>query len=149
MLSCLSQKVLVANQTGEAYESVSRRNRIVTYSPKLRSLARALRKNSPFAEIILWQSLKGRALGCEFHRQVPMDQYIVDFFCHERMVAIEIDGCSHDDLDAYARDETKDKRLSDLGIRVLRFRDIRVLENVISVIDEIRSVLDESETCDS
>ncbi len=121
----------------------------MAYNAKLRPLARALRKNSPLAEIVLWRSLKGKALGCEFHRQVPVDEYIIDFFCHEHLIAIEIDGSSHDPLGGYARDQAKDERLRTLGVRVLRFRDTRVLKNVKGVVDEIRGVLDKSETGDS
>jgi len=47
-------------------------------------------------EVLLWNQIKGKAFGYEFHRQVPVDEFIVDFYCHELMLAIEIDGNSHD-----------------------------------------------------
>lgn len=58
-------------------------NKIIPYRSDLKFLARELRKNSTLAEVILWQSIKKRALGVQFHRQVPMVNYIVDFYCHE------------------------------------------------------------------
>jgi len=71
-------------------------NNIIPYNPKLKSLARKLRKNSTLAEILVWMNIKGGVLGCEFHRQVPVDEFIVDFYCHELKLAIEIDGYTHD-----------------------------------------------------
>jgi very-short-patch-repair endonuclease len=50
-------------------------NRIIWYDPKLKELARKLRKESTLSEILLWKEIKGRKLGIEFHRQVPVDRY--------------------------------------------------------------------------
>ena len=78
----------------------STRNKLIPYNPALRQLSRKLRKESTFSEILLCQKIKWKALGVEFHRQVPVNKYIVDFYCHELMLAIEIDGSSHDSVDA-------------------------------------------------
>lgn len=72
------------------------RNKIIPYKPHLKEYARTLRKNSTIYEIILWKHIRRRALGVQFHRQVPMLNYIVDFYCHEIGLAIEIDGHIHD-----------------------------------------------------
>lgn len=73
------------------------RNKIIYYNPKLKEFARKLRKSSTLSEVILWQRIKKKAIkGFEFHRQVPIDQYIVDFFCHELALVIEVDGKSHE-----------------------------------------------------
>ena len=72
------------------------RNKIIPYNPKLKLLARELRKNSTLSEVLLWQNIKQRGYGVQFHRQVPMLDYIVDFYCHEIGLAIEIDGSSHE-----------------------------------------------------
>lgn len=74
----------------------SKRNKIIPYNSKLKELARELRKNSTPAEIVFWKMVKGKSLGLEFHRQVPMLNYIVDFYCHEIGLAIELDGTIHD-----------------------------------------------------
>ena len=80
------------------------KNKIIPYNPKLKEFARQLRKNSTLSEILLWQKIKQQALGVQFHRQVPLLEYIVDFYCHELKLAIEIDGKSHEfiyDEDAF------------------------------------------------
>jgi len=70
-------------------------NKIIPYNPKLKALARQLRKNSTLSEVLLWQKIKQKGYGVQFHRQVPLLEYIVDFYCHELKLAIEIDGDSH------------------------------------------------------
>jgi very-short-patch-repair endonuclease len=67
------------------------KNKILFYNPDLKEAARKLRKNSTLSEILLWQKIKGKALGYEFHRQVPINEFIVDFYCHELKLIIEID----------------------------------------------------------
>lgn len=68
----------------------------IKYNPKLKALARSLRKSSTKAEIRLWSYLKGKQLmGYDFHRQKPVDNYITDFFCNTLMLAIESDGYTH------------------------------------------------------
>jgi len=77
------------------------KNKIIPYNPKLKELARELRKNSTLSEVLLWLKIKGKVMGVEFHRQVPIDNFIVDFYCHELMLAIEIEGSSHDEKQDY------------------------------------------------
>jgi len=68
----------------------------ISYHPKLKELARKLRNNSTKSEIKLWQYLKSkRMMGYDFHRQKPIDNYIVDFFCNKLQLAIELDGYTH------------------------------------------------------
>ncbi|MCC6794526.1 MAG: DUF559 domain-containing protein [Candidatus Hydrogenedentes bacterium] len=107
----------------------------LNYSSHLREYARKLRKHGTLGEVILWKSLKKKALGMEFHRQVPIDNYIVDFYCHELHLAIEIDGSHHDHPDAGAADVRRREKLESLGVQFLRFseRDVRYeLHNVVS-----------------
>lgn len=108
------------------------KNKILSYNPKLKSLARELRKNSTFSEVLLWNRIKGKKLGVEFHRQVPIDQFIVDFYCHELMLAIEIDGDSHNGK--IDRDTYRQGRLADLGVRFIRFYDLDVKKNMTGVL---------------
>jgi very-short-patch-repair endonuclease len=66
------------------------RRRIIKYNPTLKLKARELCKNSTTSEIRLWMLLKKKQmLGYDFHRQKPLDEYIVDFFCNELLLAIE------------------------------------------------------------
>lgn len=83
----------------------------------------------------LWKELKGNKLGYDFHRQKPIDEYIVDFYCSKLCLAIEIDGNSHDDKENY--DKKRQKRLEDLGVTVLRYRDFEVIKDVNLVIEKI------------
>ena len=87
----------------------------------------------------MWQKLKGKQMyGYDFHRQKPLDNYIVDFFCNELMLAIEIDGYSHELIEVYNKDLKKEKRLKELGITILRFTDKEILtqmENVLRAIE--------------
>jgi len=70
--------------------------KIIPYNPKLKLLARGLHNNSTLAEVLLWNQIKSKKLhDYQFLRQKPLDKYIVDFFCYELMLAIEIDGESH------------------------------------------------------
>ena len=76
--------------------------------------------------------------GYDFHRQKQIDNYILDFFCYELMLGIEVDGYSHQFLDVYNKDGIKEKRMNDFGISVLRFSDDQVLndmENVLRAIE--------------
>ncbi len=106
------------------------------YNPRLTQLARELRKNSTLAEVLLWQQLKSRQRrGCDFHRQKPIDDYIVDFFAADLMLAVEIDGSSHT-LKGEA-DERRQVRLESLGVRFLRFTEVQVRKDVDAVVGAI------------
>lgn len=114
------------------------RRKIIPYDPNLKQLARNLRKNSTLAEVLLWRELKGKQVkGYDFHRQKPIDKFIVDFYCCDLPLAIEIDGSSHDEK--IDRDEERQKKLEALGVRFLRFTDLEVktnLQGVIMTIEE-------------
>jgi len=107
-------------------------NKIIPYDPKLKLLARKLRNNSTLSEVLLWQQIKSKALGVEFHRQVPIDRFIVDFFCHEIWLAIEIDGNSHDFK--YEYDNRREGILEQLGVTFIRFDDLQVKNDMVSVL---------------
>jgi very-short-patch-repair endonuclease len=93
----------------------------IYYNPKLKELAQQLRNNSTKSEIKLWNYLKGKQLkGYDFHRQKPISDYIVDFFCNKLMLVIEIDGYTHSFEETFERNRKEVKRLNKLGITVLR-----------------------------
>ena len=114
--------------------------KIIPYNPILKERARQLRQNMTPGEVKLWQHLKGKQMcGYDFDRQRPIDQYIVDFYCKRLMLAIEIDGSSHDSQERQHRDEERQARLESLGVRFLRFREeevCREIEGVLRVIEE-------------
>jgi very-short-patch-repair endonuclease len=93
--------------------------------------------------MLLWPQIKKKALGVEFHRQVPIDNYIVDFYCHEVMLAIEIDGSSHDDNEVRKNDRYRQDRLESLGVNFIRFDDIEIKRNMLGVITRLQEKVDE------
>ena len=118
------------------------RRKIIPYHPWLKQLARNLRNHSTKSEIILWQHVKGKQLhGYDFHRQRPIDKYIVDFFCHELMLAIELDGITHEFPEVIQKDKIKAARLKSLNIHLLRFTDDQVFDDIDWVIDKISSYI--------
>ena len=117
------------------------KNKIIPYNPKLKEYARLLRKNSTLSEVLLWQQIKNKGLGVQFHRQVPMLEYIVDFYCHELMLAIEIDGDSH--LYKYEYDIKRQGELEKEGVVFLRFTDLEIKRNMFSVGITLEQVVQE------
>jgi very-short-patch-repair endonuclease len=117
------------------------KNKIIPYNPKLKEFAKELRKNSTLSEVLLWLKIKGKTMGVEFHRQVPIDNFIVDFYCHELMLAIEIDGSSHDDKQDY--DQNRQLILENLGVRFIRFSDIDIKQKMGWVLEELMICVEE------
>jgi very-short-patch-repair endonuclease len=116
-------------------QTAMKKSKIIPYNPILKEFARQLRNNSTATEIYLWLKLKGKQMyGYDFHRQKPIDNFIVDFFCNKLMLAIEVDGYSHEFLEVYNKDVIKEKRLNELGIHVLRFSDNQVLKDMENVL---------------
>ena len=116
------------------------KNKIIPYNPKLKNYARELRKNMTLSEVLLWKKLQQKqVLGYDFDRQRPIDKYIVDFYCKELMLAIEIDGITHYNRLAEIKDERRQRKLESLGVRFLRFDDLTVKRDptyVVSIIEE-------------
>lgn len=111
---------------------------VVHYDSKLKQLAKNLRKNSTLSEVLLWKCLKGRQIeGYRFHRQKPIGKYIVDFFCPDLRLAIEIDGSTHGDK--IEEDEIRQKELEKIGIKFLRFTDSNIKNNCWAVVEEIKT----------
>lgn len=119
----------------------NKRNNIIHYNPKLKEYARQLRNNSTLAEVLLWQKIKGKALGVEFHRQVPVSEFIVDFYCHEIQLAIEIDGSSHDTQ--YDNANRRQNSLETKGVECIRFKDIAVKKELFSVLLALKSKVEQ------
>jgi len=119
-------------------ELVLTKNRIIPYREDLKAKARALRKNSTLSEILLWQEIKKRKLlGDQFHRQVPMLDFIVDFYYHELQLAIEIDGDSH--KQNYSYDIKRQAYLEQYGVQFIRFDDLEVKRDMDNVLRTIKS----------
>ena len=111
----------------------------IYYNPKLKKLARKLRNNMSPPEIILWNQLKGKKLGYDFHRQKPIDNYIVDFFCQKLSLIIEVDGEVH--IDKWEDDIIRQTKLESLGLKVLRFKASDIMKNLNNVIEAIEEYI--------
>ena len=100
--------------------------------------ARELRQVETETEKIMWESLRGRRLnGLKFRRQHPYEHYVLDFFCVEHQLAVELDGSVHDVLDQVKYDEERTRFLNERGLRVIRFRNEDVKKNLASVLQRI------------
>lgn len=109
------------------------------YNNNLNSFARANRRAGNLAEALLWNELKQHKLGYDFTKQKPIGNYIVDFYCKELKLVIEVDGWTHDNKVEY--DNARDQYLGSLGMRVLHICDRDVKRNINGVIDGIRANL--------
>ena len=110
---------------------------------KTLTLARELRTTSTDAERKLWACLRGSALeGLKFRRQQPFGPYILDFYCHELRLAIELDGGQHYEPKQLAHDAHRTAFLQDRGLRVIRFTNLDVLQNLEGVIEKLLEVVD-------
>lgn len=110
----------------------------VYYNARLKERARQLRNHSTRAEIRLWLHLKGKkVMGCDFHRQKPIGNYIADFYCPKVQLVIEVDGYTHTFEEVIKKDHKKQGYLENLGVTVLRFKDEEVIEDIDSVLKRI------------
>ena len=89
--------------------------------------------------------LRKKQLGYEFHRQVPIDNFIVDFYCHELSLAIEADGPTHDLPETKKDDRIRQATLETQGVRFLRFKDEEILGNPEKVSKVIETWIKENE----
>ncbi len=115
---------------------------IIPYNPKLKQKARYLRSHSPEAEVILWHYLKGKQMqGYDFQRQKPLLDYIVDFYCAELKLVIELDGYSHDNENAQNKDNVRDARLKGYDLHILRFSNQNIYKELESVLITIKEYI--------
>ena len=114
------------------------RRKIITYKPYLKEYAKKLRKNMTLSEVLLWNHLKRRQMcGLQFNRQRPIDDYIVDFYCKDLQLAIEIDGSSHYSEEAQEKDKIRQEKLESLGVRFLRFDNSEINQDMPNVLRAI------------
>ncbi len=106
--------------------------------------AKILRKNMTLPELILWKRLKDRKLfKTRFRRQHPIDIFIVDFYCHEHKLVIEVDGDIHYGNEVKEYDLGRSAEIEKLGIKVIRFTNEEIISNIDAVIIRILNKIDE------
>jgi very-short-patch-repair endonuclease len=110
------------------------------YNPNLKEKAKELRRSGNLSEVLFWQKVKRKQFcGLDFDRQKIIGNYIVDFYCKDLGVVIEIDGKSHDEKKEY--DEEREKYLKSLGLKVYHITDIEVKTNLEAKIEWLRREL--------
>jgi len=122
-------------------EEVRTQSGNIRYLTDLRRLAMQNRNNPTKAEEIIWKRL--RKLRYPFLRQKPIDRFIIDFYCSKLLLAVEVDGDSHDGRKNY--DEGRDKMLANMGIKTVRFRNEKVLLDIEKVMKKLMIVIEERE----
>ncbi|MGI4788916.1 MAG: endonuclease domain-containing protein [Janthinobacterium lividum] len=118
----------------------SRPHRIVIgqrVSDVKRELALGMRLNMTAAEALLWKRLKGGALGMHFRRQQIIAGFIADFYCHQKALVVEVDGLIHN----ANYDAERDGIFEGMGVRVIRFTNTQVQQQIGVVLFQIRTAL--------
>ncbi len=100
--------------------------------------ARKLRQSATDAEKLMWQLLRGRQINnAKFRRQHPIGQYVLDFYCHDLKLAIELDGSQHNETEQKRYDDKRTDCLEQQGIRILRFWNNQVLQETEAVLEAV------------
>lgn len=108
---------------------------------KKKNVARNLRKKQSFCEKTLWEELRNKKLlNLKFRRQYPINKYIVDFFCYEKKLIIELDGPMHDEIDKKVYDDNRQRVLEYLGYKVIRFKNSEIVDKLTYVLEKIQNI---------
>jgi len=123
---------------GVEFEWVLKYMNYIYYNKNLTEKAKENRMNPTVPEKIMWKILRGKQLGdYKFIRQKPIDNFIIDFYCSELLLAIEIDGDSHafqDDYDAF-----RTKKLNAFGIKVIRYSNSEIIVSIDGVYEDLKN----------
>ena len=99
------------------------------------------RKNQTYSEKLLWTAIRNRRLsGLKFRREHVIETFIVDFYCAEHRLVIEVDGDIHDRPDVAERDDYRQRQLEEMGYRVVRFDSNQVINQIEVVMKRIAEV---------
>ena len=107
----------------------------------LREFAKKNKQYPTEAEKMLWEYIRSEQLWFKFNRQHIVGDYIVDFICLEKGLVIEVDGGYHSEYEQMQKDECRTEHLEDMGLKVIRFSNEEVLNNIEGVLDNIRKEL--------
>jgi len=110
------------------------------FNPKLKQRARELRKAGNLSEVLFWNQVKNKKfLNLDFDRQKIIGNYIVDFYCKDLGVVVEIDGESHNEKQEY--DQERDTYLGSFGLKIFHIQDIDIKKNLDGVLGFLRESL--------
>ncbi len=101
--------------------------------------AKELRREMTPAEKLLWQEVRANKLGVRFRRQQVIQGFIVDFYCHQAGLVVEVDGDVHDLQKE--EDERREKALTEMGLRIVRFGNDEVMRSLLVVVGKIRELV--------
>jgi very-short-patch-repair endonuclease len=107
------------------------------HTPQALLAARKLRRQMSLPEGLLWQQLRHRPMGLKFRKQHPVGRFVVDFYCAQKKLVIEIDGISHNMGDNPARDVARDELLRTLGLEIIRIPAAAVLKDPVAIAGSI------------
>lgn len=114
--------------------------------PEIFEKAATLRNNMTEAEKILWEKLKDRKLFLsKFRRQHPIDIFIVDFYCHNAKLVVELDGEYHLNKDQIEYDSARSAEIENWGLKIIRFTNKDVFDKIENVVLRIQQVIAERE----
>lgn len=102
-----------------------------------------LRNNSTDSEIKLWRRIKNKQLEVKFRRQFNISNFIVDFYCHECKLVVELDGWVHNIEEQIKKDQYKDSELKKLGYAVVRYQNSDIAYRLDWVVDNIWEIVEE------
>ncbi|GAB3806838.1 hypothetical protein GCM10028819_42980 [Spirosoma humi] len=108
----------------------------------LKSIRKELRNGATEAEKVLWQRLKGGQLtGLKFRRQHSIGLFVLDFYCPSERLAIELDGEIHQTSEVQLHDEERQKAIETLDVRVIRFPNAAVMDNMSQVLRDLQQYI--------
>jgi len=114
------------------------------YRQDLKKLARRLRKQMTDAELKLWSRIRRKQIcGVQFYRQKPLLDFIVDFYAPSVDLVIEVDGGQHLQPEHQRHDTLRDERLEEIGLWVLRFDNLQVLQEIDAVVERIYDIVEQ------
>jgi len=120
---------------------MSRQKMFYGVVPSVFENAKELRENMTIAEKKLWSRINNKQLGFRFKPQHPVSRFIADFYCHKIKLAIEVDGEIHLGREEKEYDINREAELKKFGIKVLRFSNDEVMNNIEKVLEEIKKHL--------
>ncbi len=110
-------------------------------SGRIFSNAKHLRNTMTFAEKLLWSRIRNKQLEYPFRRQHPSSNYVVDFFCFQLNLGIEVDGSIHSEKVVMQEDESKQLSLESYGLYIIRFTNEEVIKNIDNVVASIKETI--------
>ena len=123
--------------------------KIVRYTNKssTKERRRELRKNQTKVEKELWLKIRNRQLGVKFRRQYNIDYYIVDFYCHELRLIIELDGYIHGEEGNIKKDKRRENYLKNKGYSIIRYRNEQVKYEMESILQDLINIINIGKDC--